>query len=201
MHPLQIVFIAMMLCVLAYVLLSVVGWLARRSLAAARRRVDAPITSSPAPAPPPAPAVVAPIVAPVQGATNVIATPHNDHKRTIVRCAYATKLAHETGDDPAHVSAAIIALARVIVHARKADGTPKIGETDAIKHGLGISPGGSNPLYALARAALQAELARQRGEPPPRDQIDEVTADGQVVRRDAAGERYIVGDKGQRSPA
>lgn len=194
MHPLQLVFIAMMLCVLAYLALNVIGWVVRRYVTV--------ITSSEPDAAAPDTSVAGGVVGPPATDANRIAMPHNAHNEAvvgIVYCIHITKLAQETGDDPDSLAAVVTALARVIVHAKKADGTAKLGQTDAIRYGLGIAPGGSNPLYALARAALQAELARQRGE-QTRDQIDEVRGT-EVIRRDAAGERYIIGENGQRLPA
>lgn len=149
---------------------------------------------------PSAEAMVAPTIAALQPSpTNPIVPPHNAHNRAVVHCGHIVTLAQATGDDPAQVAAAIAVLARLVVRAKKSDGTPKVGATDAIRHGLAIVPGGSNPLYALARAALQAEIARERGEPPPRDEIEAVTPAGEVIRRDAAGKRYVL-KEGQRVP-
>lgn len=122
--------------------------------------------------------------------TNGIAMRHNGHNRPVVHCEQVTMLAHETGDDPDVVAAVILVLARLAV-ARHRDGQPVIGETALIKHGLQITPGGSNRRYELARAALKAEIARLQGR-AVRDEIDDVLPDGSVVRRNELGQRYVI---------
>jgi hypothetical protein len=98
--------------------------------------------------------------------TNAFAKAQNPHNSAVVHCAAIVALAETTNTPLDIMTAQIETLARLIVGAKKADTTPKIGETDAIKYGLNIKPGGSNPLYDLARAALKAEVARQKGEAP-----------------------------------
>jgi len=123
--------------------------------------------------------------------TNSIAKPQNTHNPPLVCCEHVKQLAQHTGDDPAIITAVMIALARIIVKARRADGSAKLGETDAIRYGLNITPGGANPIYRIARAALQAEIARQRGSSSSLDPIDLITRDGKVVRRSPDGQQYI----------
>ena len=192
LHPLQIIFICLMTCVLSYVALDLAAIAARLIRERRTMSIDSSADTS-------ASAVVAPVVPEQPEPSKPIATPENAHKSSVVRCAHINALAQQTTDDPAIIEACIVALARLIIRAKRADGSAKIGETDAIKHGLGINPGGSNPLYALARAALQAELARQRGE-RRRDEIAEIGADGRVIREDGTGQRYTIVD-GREVPA
>jgi len=134
--------------------------------------------------------VVTPSQSPSTVVTNGVAMRHNGHKPPIVHCEHATMLATETNDDPAIVAAVMTVLARLAV-ARQKDGRPLIGETALIRYGLQITPGGSNRLYNLARAALKAAIVRIQGR-PVRDEIDDVLPDGSVVRRNELGQRYVI---------
>lgn len=193
MHPLQTVFAALISCIFVYVVIEAAAlWaryvLERRGNMSTENETEPEkitVVSTPQPAQP--------------EPSNVIAKPNNGHKTGVVRCAHVAALAAQTSDDPAVVEAVIIALARIIIRAKRADGSAKVGETDAIRHGLGVQPGGSNPLYALARAALRAELDRQRGT-PKRDEIAEIDPAGRVVRETTDGTRYKIVE-GQEVPA
>lgn len=100
--------------------------------------------------------------------TNGVAMPQNTHNGGIVFCESIVALTtamnqrNEMSVAVAEIQGAITAMALVVELAKKADKTPKLGETDAIKYGLGITPGSTNPLYALAKAALADERARIR---------------------------------------
>lgn len=193
MHPVQVVFVLIVLCLMAYVALEVLGRVARRYVVVTPIHDDEAEPTDIMSHQSTAPAAVNGIVPSPQcadtTATTRIAMPHNGHNAGIVHCAHTTALADALHNDPAIVSGMVTALVRVMLAER--DGKPLLSQTAAIRYGLGINPGGSNPLYELARAAIRAELARQRGA-GQRDEIADVAPDGTVIRQDPTGNRYAV---------
>jgi hypothetical protein len=180
-HPLQWIYMAIVLCLLAYVIIRVLGFVARRYI-----MITSTDEADDTPDQPP----VVPAQQPPEMRTNGFATPQNQHNTPVVHCAAPSDptdpikaLAQQTGDDPAVIAAVMTVLARVIVHAKRSDGTPKLGMTDGIRYGLGISPGGRNPLYALAREALHQACKDVQ----VTDSIQDVLPDGTVVRRGKDG--------------
>ncbi len=101
------------------------------------------LTSSGAPEPSPDPSVVMPVAPAHRSPTNATAMPRNDDNAPVADCAHCAMLASITGDDPRQVQSAIVALARLHLGAKTAEGKPKVGETDAIRFGLGIAPSSS----------------------------------------------------------
>jgi hypothetical protein len=108
---------------------------------------------------------------PLPAAANGIATPQTQHNSAVVCCDEILTLTtewnkhNERNDLPARYTGAEIAAKIDMLlrtqNAKKADGSPKIGETDLIKHGLGIQPGSGNVLYGFAKAAIAAERKRR----------------------------------------
>jgi hypothetical protein len=104
-------------------------------------------------------------------ATKGIATPQTQHNSAVVCCDEILTLTtewnkhNERNDIPGRYTVAEIAAKIDMLlrsqNAKKADGSPKIGETDLIKHGLGIQPGSGNGLYGFAKAAIAAERKRR----------------------------------------
>jgi hypothetical protein len=97
-------------------------------------------------------------------ATNAIATPQTEHNQPVVDCDAIAALARSLNEDPTQTEAAVMTLARLCNATRKTrkGDVAVLGETDAIRYGLGIAPGSNTPKYDAAKAALAAERQRQR---------------------------------------
>lgn len=102
-------------------------------------------SSNPEPMPEPAPLQPAQPI--LQTPANVIATPQNSYKHSFAIAPDVQKLADLLDADPEIIEQVGIVLARLC----DAD---KLGETDAIKIGLGISPSSTSEKYKTAKAVL-----------------------------------------------
>lgn len=116
------------------------------------RELREKITSiKPEPAPPPAPLQPAQPI--LQTPANVIAKPQNDYKPTFAIAPDVQRLAELLDVDPDIIEQVAMALARLC----DAD---ELGETAAIKVGLGISPSSTSEKYKVAKAVM-ATLRKQ----------------------------------------
>lgn len=170
MEPQQVIIIAIFLCVLALGVLEVfrrVLWFLAGRFGWEIGEVDY-VQDDDAEDDIPA---IRPSQQPLPAATKGIATPQNTHNRPVVYCDEVATLTtewnkhNERNDIPGRYTVAEIAAKIEMLlrtqNAKKADGSPKIGETDLIKHGLGIQPGSGNVLYGVAKAAIAAERKRR----------------------------------------
>lgn len=126
--------------------------------------VDPSIMSSEADESDPQDLVEPPVAGGVKSPQNGVAMPQNDSKRRIVIDRDILELAEVTGDDPREVELAIIMLGRLC--STKRQNKPILGTTDAIKIGLGITPGSGSKKWESASRALKSEIARHNPDSP-----------------------------------
>lgn len=161
MHPAQYIFIAMMLCVLAYVALNAMGWVLRRYF------VATPLTSSLAPDDSPDLAVVPPVAAMTTSGVAGVATPQNGR------------------NDPLQIAeaATLQALARLIAESqRQPFQNGEVAETRSLKALFGVSPSSdARSEYQRLRALLKTELARLQ--PPRGPQFPPLTPEQEATRQ------------------
>lgn len=92
---------------------------------------------------------------------NAIATQQTASSDTVAVAPEISAFADVLIAPATEVAIVMATLVRVHLSVRRDDGTPKIGQTDLLRGAFGIAPGSTSARWRAARAAWDAEIARQ----------------------------------------